>query len=376
MAAINIIRRSIACFIIIGILITYRLLVEAHSQPDNQKAPSPEKKKPVETRGLNLKQAIELAEIVNLDVLFSQERVREAAGISKTARSELLPKITSLSSATRQQRNSTEFGLTEEMPFVSPKTIGPYDLYDAGVTVRMPLINIQSIQNWRAALANQKLSQEELSSVREEARTLVASLYFEALRNQEALKAAEANVTRNEHLLTLAQDSKNVGSGTDLDVTRAEVQLSTAREQLESYRIEAERSLLELTNALGIDFDRTLKLLEELPFPATDPIALEAALELAFKQRPDLTAQYQRELMMLRKKDAAIAGRMPAVDVFGKYAGSSQEVDNLSEVWAIGVQITLPIWDSFKISGEIEQSKSQLAQTQNLTLKLKRDIEA
>lgn len=328
-----------------------------------------------EERDLSLKQALELAEIVNMDVLFSKERVREAAGIAKTARSELLPEINGLSSAIRQQRNSAAFGLTKELPFLVPESVGPYNFFDTKVRGQMPLLNLNAIQNWRAAKAGHKLSQEELSVTREEARTLIASLYFEALRNQEALKTAKTNIERSERILELAQDKKNAGTGTALDVMRAEVQLSSAREQLESIWTQVTRSLLELTNALGINFDKSLRLTDTLSFPSTSLVNLDYALMLAFKQRPDLIAQEQRELVALRQKGAAISSLLPVVEVFGDYGINGLQIDDSVEAWLIGVQVTLPFWDSFKRSGKIEETRSKVAQAHNRTLELKRNIE-
>lgn len=364
-------RRLIACLIAIGLLITCGL---GYSQTKDPKPDEPPEKIS-DISSLSLRQAIELAETVNLDVLFSEERIREAAGLRKTARSEMLPEINGVFSATRQERSSAAYGMTDELPFKVPESIGPYNFFDTTAEGKIDLFNITNIQNWRAAKAEHKLTEEELTVAREESRMLVAALYFNALRNKEALKAAEADVGRSERLLGLEQDRKNTGAGIALDVMRAEVRLSSAREQLEHVKMEVTRSLLELTKALGVNFTKTLELTETLLFLPVDKMNIEDALGLAFKQRPDLVAQKQREIVAMRKKSAALAGLMPVAEAFADYGTNGTEIDDSTEDWLIGARVTLPIWDSFERGGRIEASRSVLAQVKNRTAELKRGIE-
>jgi len=345
-----------------------------YSQTNDPKAVEPAEDT-IEISGLSLRQAIEFAETVNLDVLFSEERIREAAGLRKTARSEMLPEINGVFSATRQERSSAAYGMTDELPFKVPESIGPYNFFDTTAEGKIDLFNITNIQNWRAAKAEHKLTQEELTAAREEARMLVASLYFSALRNKEALKTAEADISRSERLLELEQDKKNTGTGIALDIARAEVRLSSAREQLEYIKMEVTRSLLELTKALGINFAKTLELTETLTFLPVNKMNLEDALTLAIKQRPDLVAQKQREIVAMRKKSAALAELMPVAEAFADYGTNGVKIDDSTEDWLIGAQVTLPIWDSFKRSGKIEASRSVLAQAKNRTAELKRSID-
>lgn len=368
--------RFLASCLIIGCVIVLSHPVAIHSQPDENPLPangSP--KKTAKTRNFSLKQAMEIAQAANLDVLLSEERINEAMGKADVARSELLPMFDAVASERRLQRNADAIGLSNQLPITVPSTIGPYNLFDGRVTGKFSLINLSAIQNWRAAKANRKLSEQELAAAREEAMMFAASLYLEAARNQEALKVAEADIKRNERLLQLAKDKKKAGTGIDLDVMRAEVELSKSLEEKEVAQMETKRSLLELTNALGIDLADSVQLSDELSLTAVKAIDFEAARALAMKQRPDLIAQRQRELVAARKKDAAAAEWLPVLEAFGDYGENGKEFDETTEVWTVGGQFTLPIWDSFKRHGNYKQNKSQLKQAENRTLELKRSIE-
>lgn len=375
---------TVAGLLIIFVVSMNPVVLTAESVDSNRDLPGQIKSLQAESTGpraaneaqyIGLQQAMDIAKTANLDVLLSKERIREALGLSETARAAFLPEFNGLVSETRLQRNSDAIGLSDELSISVPDVIGPYNLFDARFSAKIPLIDISAIQDWRAAKANNRLSEYELISVREEAMALVASFYLDALRNQESLKNAETAFIRDKRLLRLARDKKNSGTGTDLDLMRAEAQLSGTQGKVETAKMNLANSLFNLTNALGIDITEQVTLNDELSLIPVKTVDFEVALALAFKRRPDLIEQQQRELVALRKKAAAVAELLPVVEAFGDYGENGKEFDETTNVWTAKVGMTLPIWDSFKRCGDIKQYKSKLAQEKNRTLDLKRAIE-
>jgi outer membrane protein TolC len=67
---------------------------------------------------------------------------------------------------------------------------------------------------------------------------MVADLYFNAQRARAQVEAERAQIEFDERLLKLAQDRKDAGVGTGLDVIRASAQLAVERQ----HRIEAQNA--------------------------------------------------------------------------------------------------------------------------------------
>ena len=95
-------------------------------------------------------------------------------------------------------------------------------------------------------------------------------LYMEASRAEAAVKARLADLELSQQLLKLAQDRKQAGVATGLDVTREEVQLENTRQRLLVAQNDHENAKLNLIRALGIDFNVIVTLTDELTLAIHD----------------------------------------------------------------------------------------------------------
>lgn len=78
------------------------------------------------------------------------------------------------------------------------------------------------------------------------------------------MKARQADLELSQQLLKLAQDRKQAGVATGLDVTREEVQVENTRQRLLVAQNDHESAKLNLIRTLGIDFNVSVILTDEL----------------------------------------------------------------------------------------------------------------
>ena len=114
------------------------------------------------------------------------------------------------------------------------------------------------------------------------------------VRNQETLEARSTNVGLYEELVAYIKSRQAGGMATGLDTARLESQLEHERQRLELARGEVDRAKFALLNSIGIGYEATLQLTDQLkPHQGTIP-SVEEVMDLAAAHRPELKAQLQR----------------------------------------------------------------------------------
>src|SRR5205807_7244327 len=175
---------------------------------------------------LSLEQAIALALNNNLATLLAKEREKEARGFQKESLAGLLPNI----SATAYQASITEnlaaLGFTPgRFPGFNSTFIGPFKNFDARLRLQQTIFSLTALRNYQAGRAGVRVTQMEEQLAREQVATGAALTYLESMRADRSVSAAEADVTLAQALLKLAQDQRDAGIATGVDVIRAETRL-------------------------------------------------------------------------------------------------------------------------------------------------------
>ncbi len=149
---------------------------------------------------------------------------------------------------------------------------------------------------------------------------------------------------------------------TGLDTARLESQLEHERQRLELARGEVDRAKFALLNSIGIGYEATLQLTDQLkPHQGTVP-SVEEVMDLAAAHRPELKAQLQRirtaELVLRSVKGE----RLPSMSAEGNYGLIGNKFDNNTATYNVGVQLSVPIFDGGQREGRIDQSASEFNQ--------------
>jgi outer membrane protein TolC len=203
----------------------------------------------------------------------------------------------------------------------------------------------------------------------------VASLYMSALAAQAHVEAAEANAALAEALAQLALNRKNAGTGTGIEVTRAQVQLADERQRLVVARNDLRQANLQLLRAMGMKLDAEIQLTDKLDYAPMEPVTLEQAVAAALKSRPDLKAQETREASARLSYSATKMERLPSVSGFGDYGSSGNGIASSVPTRTYGVQLRVPIFDGGRRDARREESLSQVRQESIRTADLRQQVE-
>lgn len=329
---------------------------------------------------LTMRQAVELALAPEGSprLQLALEAIRQAESRAGQARSALLPQIET--SVTRDNRtvNLEAFGVRFAIPgteFRTPSRVGPFTVFDARATGSQTVFNFSAIRRYQASRLAVDATREESGSTRDAVAAQVARAYLAALRSEARLEAAQANVRLAERLLALAENQKAAGTGTGIDITRAQVQLAGERQLLLVAENERDRARLELLRAINLPLDTRLELADRLAFHPLEETSPEQALARALATRPDWRAQRERERAAALSDSAARWERLPSLAAFGNYGTIGPAIDHNFPTRSYGVSLRLPVFDGGRLEARRAESASLVRQEQIRTRDLRARIE-
>jgi outer membrane protein TolC len=181
-----------------------------------------------------------------------------------------------------------------------------------------------------------------------------------ATRAENSVATALANVELAERMLRLAQSQKDAGTGTGLDITRAQVQVSGEKQHLIAAKEDRETARLNLLRAMNVPLDLAVELTDPLNYTPADIPEPAKAIQIALSNRPDLKAQAGRERSAKLSYASAAAERLPSVSAYGDYGVIGVELDAQRPTRTVGVNVKIPIFDGGRRDALRAESSSQL----------------
>jgi len=306
---------------------------------------------------LSLADAIDAALDKSPNVRLFRERIEAARAASRTQLGALLPNV----AATGRYNTQTFFLGTIGG---APRRTDPFEIVDGRASFTQSIFSLSLIERWRASRSALQVAQLDSTTTENDTTARVALAYFEVLRNQETLDARLANVALYEELVTFIRSRQEGGMATGLDKARLETQLENERQRLELARGEVERAKFTLLNAIGIGYDLTVQLTDEMKdFQGLIP-SLEVAIEEAGANRPELRAQMQRIKTVELTLRSIKGERLPSLSAEGNYGIIGNKFTNNTGTYNVGIQLSVPIFDGGQREGRIGQSLSEFNQEQ------------
>ncbi len=332
---------------------------------------------------LSLKRAVDIALTPegSARVALAEQSVRISETHVNQARSAFFPNIDGSVNERSQTVNLHTFGFNFQFPipgFSIPGIVGPFSIFDARASTQMTVLDFTTIRKYRASRTGLKAAQADLDVTKDQVSEQVARAYLASLREDAALDTARANVELSQALVRLAQSQKDAGTGTGIEVTRAQVQLANDNQRLTVAENNRRRAILELLRAMGLNLDMDVQLTDKLSYQPVDTVAVEALLETARKGRTDLKAQEQHEQSARMSYSATEAERLPSVSAFGDYGTIGNEIVGAHPTHTIGIQLKVPLFDGGRRASRREESLVQVRQeeirTRDLGLQVELDV--
>jgi outer membrane protein len=321
---------------------------------------------------LTLQRAVELALSPegNTHIQLSREFVIQAKSRSRQARAALLPDLSAAAYEENNTRSLDALGLRNIVParfsglIQIPRLVGPYDVFDARMTLVQNLLDVSSIRRFQASKALVQAATAENENTDDQVAAQVAKAYVSALRAEAVVDAATANMELAEAVLKTTENQKAAGAGTGIDVTRAKVQSANERQKLLVAQNDRRRAQLVLLRAIGLRLDTLIELSDRLTYNPVNVQLVEAAPNGAETTRSDLFAQTDRENSARIALSAARLERLPTITAFSDYGAIGLDPYRALPTYTYGVTIRVPIFDGGRRDARRAESLSLFRQEQ------------
>lgn len=329
---------------------------------------------------LSLRRAVEIAASAegNTNVRLSGEALKQAQARSLEARAALLPDLEASVSDENRTENLKALGIQFRSPipgFAIPTFVGPFTTFDARATATQSVFELSSMRRFQASKAGVHSAQSDVESTGEQVAAQTARAYLAAVKADADLQTAQANVSLSQALLKQAENEKEAGTGTGIEVTRARVQLANDRQHLLVAQNARRAAHLQLLRVMGMRLDTQVELTDKLSYIPVEAVTLEQARALAIKERPDYRAQQQREENARLSASAVKMQRLPSVAAFGDYGSIGTGITSALATRTIGVQVRVPVFDGGKRDARRAEAASQYRSEKVRTNDLKEQIE-
>ncbi|PKN07172.1 MAG: multidrug transporter [Deltaproteobacteria bacterium HGW-Deltaproteobacteria-8] len=302
-----------------------------------------------------MKRVVELALANNRDLRVAALKIEKTQAQYRIARADLLPKINATAGANMSRTPGTLTGTG------FPATTRAYSVGLGFSSFELDLFGrIQSLKD--AAL-------EEYLATESAHRSVELSLVAEVSMAYMTLAADREQLALAQEILATEQDSYEVirqrfefGVANELDLTRAQTTVDTARVQVakNTAQVTADENLLAVL--VGVPLSPELlpaKSLAEVAPLAPVPAGLPSEV---LTRRPDvLSAEHQLQSANANI-GAARARHFPSIGITGSFGTASNAVNGLftsgAGAWSFAPQITLPIFQAGAISAGVKVAEA------------------
>ena len=314
---------------------------------------------------LSLKRAVEIAtsQEGSTPIQLSAESLKQAELRSKEARAALLPDVEGAFSYENRTANLAAMGISlTRLPFPGfefPTFVGPFLTMDARASVTQSVFDVSSIRKFQASKVGVSAARSDSESASEQVAAVVARAYLGAVRADTDVGTAQANVMLSQAVLRQAENQKNAGTGTGIEITRARVQLANDQQRLLVTENARRAAHLQLMRAMGVRLDTEVQLTDGLRYVAVDALTLENARAQALRDRPDYKAQQEREANARLMASATVMERLPSLAAFGDYGSSGSAFSNSLPTRTYGISLKVPLWDGARRDARRAESASQ-----------------
>jgi outer membrane protein len=329
---------------------------------------------------LSLKRAVELAISPdgNYNIQEQQETVRQTKAQSAEVRAALLPNIGGYMSETSEIRSLAALGSnTVKLPFNIrlPNIAGPYPITDIRATATQTIFDFSAMRRWQAARKAVHASEAERDHATNEVSALVAKAYVNALHSDADVEAATADVVLARALVTQAENEKNSGSGTGIDVTRQKVKLADQIQHVLEAQNNQTRAHLQLLRGIGLRLDTEVQLTDKLVYTPVEPMTIEQAKAEAFNNRADYKAQLAQQDSVRLQASAAKWQRLPTFFTWGDYGTIGQSDVAILPTRDFGATLKFELFDGGRMDAQRAEESSRYRGEQIRTNDLKQQIE-
>ena len=326
---------------------------------------------------LGLREAIQRGLAYNLGQTGATQALRQAEGLSKAARSTLLPNLNGTVTEDVQTTDLKALGFRFNFPgFAIPQVIGPFNYIDFRAHLSQSVLDLTAINNYRAARDVANANRYSAQDARELIVLAVGGAYLQTIAAKARMASEDAQLQSANAVFDQSKQQLEQGLIAKVDADKNEVQALTHQQRLLSLKNDLAKQKINLARMFGLPANDQYDLSDEVPFAPAAPITIEEALAQAFQQRADLKAADAQVRAAERAHSAARAERYPSLGVTADYGGIGVNPSQLETTYTAVATVKIPIWQGGKAEGDIQQADAALAQRRAEYEDLKGQIES
>ncbi|MBI5788750.1 MAG: efflux transporter outer membrane subunit [Candidatus Schekmanbacteria bacterium] len=320
---------------------------------------------------------IKQAAASNLDLRQADSRLREVRALRGAVEADLSPQVNAGTSYSRNRRSQNAAVIAGGRTGGGFSSRLDYNFYQAGFDA-----------SWEIDIYGQakhlvEAAQADMEAVQEARRGIMISLLAEVSRNyiefrglQQQISIVGKNLKIQQDFFLLTKVRLEAGLGNDLDVSRAESQVSLTLAQIPTLEIAQKRAAHRLAILIGLDpgaLWSELSPIKDLPI-TPDEVLVGLPADL-MRRRPDLR-QSERELAAaFAKSQASYADLYPQLTLTGNLGFQSTDISTLlqwpSKFWSFGPSLRFPLFNAGRIRSNI---KTQVARQEQALIRYEQTL--
>ncbi len=233
-----------------------------------------------------------------------------------------------------------------------------YDRAAAGTTVSQLITDFgRSTSLLASSRFRAQAEDENARATAQQISMAVDEAFYNALQSAALLRVADETVASRQLIVDRIQALTSAKLKSDLDLSFAKVGFSQAQLlQLEAQN-NLSSSLATLCSVLGYPTLQNLQLVDETAPLQAPPIDVDALIQSAMKDRPDLSSlQYQYQSAS-KFRNAEKDLTRPTVSALGAVGSVPFDTGNLASWYgAVGVNISVPVFNGFLFSARADEA--------------------
>ena len=270
---------------------------------------------------LALDEAISLALKNNPDYLSTKDRRRAASAGKRAAYGAFLPSADVQLQGSYRQSGSAPIGGVTGFDVAS-------DIYQSFYSLNLGLqLDATTFLNPKIQSSNVKAADADIAGSEQLVRATVTQSYLTVLASRAKAALNDSLVVQNEVQLELAKARLAVGSGTQVEVSNAEVVLGQAKVAALQAHNQVEVDKLHLFQSMGVRQPTNVRLTTDFPVRKPD-FTLESVMELARQRNPALNALRARDNVASLSVRSAQSQYLPSLNLSAGWGGYTYQYAN------------------------------------------------
>jgi outer membrane protein TolC len=312
---------------------------------------------------LSLQEAIARGLRYNLGLVESQHASSDVRAERLRALSALLPQVSATATQAYEDISYQEIGL--KLPAVPglpslPATTGGFGYQDVRVGVSQPLFNQELRQRVQARKEDERTSALSVKDARDVVVLAVGTAYFQVVASAARVETAKAQLAAAQEFDRLTANRVQSEVSPEIESLRAQVERQSTQQRLTNVTNQLEIDKLTFARITGLAIDQQFELTDEPSQVRLSDTTLAAATAEALRGRADLASTEAAVRAAESTLRAEKAQRLPVLSLTANYGGGGRNVGNLSQVYELAGNISVPLYTGGRISADIGQAQADL----------------